>query len=88
MFKDPLRQKFIERERERERERLLEELAKLEERSEMCKKGKCCFIGVSQDECFYNSNAGCLCPPNEDGLLFCEWLEHKISRIEETLAHL
>jgi len=88
MTGNQLRKKFIEHEREKERKRLLEELGRIEEELEKCQQGKCLEMGVSQDECLYNPGAGCLCPPNEDGLLFCEWLKQKISRIEETLANL
>ena len=87
ILRELLKQKFIEDENERERQRLLGELGRLEEWLEECKKGKCPDIGESEEKCFYAPEKGCLCKPNEDGL-FCEWLEHRISSIEETLANL
>jgi len=82
-----LRQKFEEQERQRVREELLYKLGEYEEQLEECKQGKCPEAGPSEEECFYVKGLGCLCESTEDGL-FCEWLEHKISQIEETLANL
>jgi len=88
IFKDPLEQKIIEGQRKQERERLFEKLGEYEEELEKCERGDCPYMTINENECFYVLGMGCFSEPDEDGLLYCEQLEHKISRIEETLAHL
>jgi len=86
MLKDPLEQKFFEYEREQERQRLIERMGKVEEQLGLCEQGKCPEAGVSQDECLLNPDVGCLCPPDEQGRLFCEYLKQELSHLEDALA--